>query len=805
MQIYTNSLSFTANRHLNVANRALEKSVEGLSSGLRINRSSDDVAGMAVFEKLQIQLKGMAKAAISAQNGISFLQVADSSMGVIGDMLQRMRELAVEAGDATFTANDRRALQAELEQLKADIDRISVETDFNTHKLLSGDASGLWSSSNAGIDVILTGAPAGGNYKLEFSVEPGQNAVYKTNIFSTESLTTRNLYTVSGYTSLATTATVNMSSAAVSISSLGRFDAGYSVHYGSGTTGYPNNIGAGALLWSTGGLWGTDSLNSSPASNPNCDIVVMLGSSPNNMGFYIAVEYNGIADVLTVGSSSATNFKFTLYSVTSDETVTLDIVTSLVYDPGDGNGVMEFNCSTTSVMSFWGSAPNMIINFSDISHITPGAKALMGITHSTSTAITPADDTQRVVSMDVPTAKAGNMNFAQYPDTNDSQLGFQTPRVLWDKDNGDLQYNVVTIDNTGEFRVMKTVLPVSAFETASNKRMVEYVALPVGEARLMDVAQFTDSNGRMLLDNTRKLTLLGNNKTADIYLDKYNTLQELNDKIAYAIAITLEMGDPDVDISRLAHIVTATGSGNDAVKGTIVIQGAMTGRNSEIRFVADEDILKALSIEQIQQSENDVITMNVFDAHTEQYINSDISIDYMMRGVIKGVNIKLNPNIITSAKMGVDGNIVFEQDANLDPQYIHIANRETDTQIGANAGQYMDISVGRVDTVSLEINDVYLTTLPDSQRALFKIDSAIKNVVQQRAEIGSRINRMEYALKSLSIGQQNILAASSRIRDIDMAKASAEFAKNQIMMNAATAMLAQANQLPQMALQLINR
>ncbi|GHU86504.1 hypothetical protein AGMMS49941_08360 [Deferribacterales bacterium] len=324
---------------------------------------------------------------------------------------------------------------------------------------------------------------------------------------------------------------------------------------------------------------------------------------------------------------------------------------------------------------------------------------------------------------------------------------------------------------------------------------------------LKDVAQFTDSDGRMLLDNTRKLTLLGNNKTADIYLGKYNTVQELNDKLAYAIAITLEMGDPDVELSRLAHLVTAASSngGNDAVKGTIVMQGAMTGRSSEIRFVADEDILRALSIEQIQQSKDDVIEMKVTDAHTGQYVNSDLSIDFMMRGVIKGVNIKLNPNITTSAKMDANGNIAFEQDAGLNPQYIHIANKETGSQIGANAGQYIDISVGRVDTVALEIDDAYLTTLPDAQRALFKIDAAIKNVVQQRAEIGSRINRMEYALKSLSIGQQNVLAASSRIRDIDMAKASADFTKNQIMMNAATSMLAQANQLPQMALQLINR
>ncbi|GHU88688.1 hypothetical protein AGMMS49941_12920 [Deferribacterales bacterium] len=272
MQIYTNSLSFTANRHLNVANRALEKSVEGLSSGLRINRSSDDVAGMAVFEKLQIQLKGMAKAAISAQNGISFLQVADSSMGVIGDMLQRMRELAVEAGDATFTANDRRALQAELEQLKADIDRISVETDFNTHKLLSGDASGLWSSSNAGIEVILTGAPAGGNYRLEFEVKPGQNAVYKTNIFKGKSDAVVSNYSISGDTALAERLTINMSSTPQATGDMGEtwglpgFHIYLSGPAAGAATGTPSTTGVGALLWSDNAAWGSDTEHSDVSS-----------------------------------------------------------------------------------------------------------------------------------------------------------------------------------------------------------------------------------------------------------------------------------------------------------------------------------------------------------------------------------------------------------------------------------------------------------------------------------------------------------------------------------------------------------
>ncbi|GAB7140460.1 flagellin [Deferribacterales bacterium RsTz2092] len=767
MQIYTNSLSFTANRHLNVANRALEKSVEGLSSGLRINRSSDDVAGMAVFEKLQIQLKGMAKAAISAQNGISFLQVADSSMGVIGDMLQRMRELAVEAGDATFTANDRRALQAELEQLKADIDRISVETDFNTHKLLSGDASGLWSSSNAGIDVILTGAPAGGNYKLEFSVEPGQNAVYKTNIMSVvdnDYLMLSVVSNTSGFINFNGTGDVRaLKDATMTFVQMQPqlVDDGYVLAV----------YGTGIDLGGTYDVFVTNNV-----------------VPPGGMCGYLSMEFNGdVANVagntgtidvtLTDAMTGATETITTTYIYSSTSVITID-TSSLTFS----NGIMVSGSPapalTWTVNNAVKAGDKVLFNYYNNVNVSDAVKM----------DIKPVGDSATLAFNSLPPPAQGyilidSTSSGAFTVVNIVDGEFVTSTVNWNRDSSNPTFSgTVVFGNLLKSDTLPTTM-------------------------LKDVAQFTDSDGRMLLDNTRKLTLLGNNKTADIYLGKYNTVQELNDKLAYAIAITLEMGDPDVELSRLAHLVTAASSngGNDAVKGTIVMQGAMTGRSSEIRFVADEDILRALSIEQIQQSKDDVIEMKVTDAHTGQYVNSDLSIDFMMRGVIKGVNIKLNPNITTSAKMDANGNIAFEQDAGLNPQYIHIANKETGSQIGANAGQYIDISVGRVDTVALEIDDAYLTTLPDAQRALFKIDAAIKNVVQQRAEIGSRINRMEYALKSLSIGQQNVLAASSRIRDIDMAKASADFTKNQIMMNAATSMLAQANQLPQMALQLINR
>jgi flagellin len=110
-----------------------------------------------------------------------------------------------------------------------------------------------------------------------------------------------------------------------------------------------------------------------------------------------------------------------------------------------------------------------------------------------------------------------------------------------------------------------------------------------------------------------------------------------------------------------------------------------------------------------------------------------------------------------------------------------------------------------MDTTSLEIDDAVVTTMELSQKAITKFDQALEKITSSRGMIGAQINRLEYTQRNLTISAQNLTAAESRIRDLDVATESAAFAKNNILVNAAVAMLAQANQLPQVALQLIGR
>jgi len=157
MTINTNVVSLNAQRNLSLSGNSLSTTMQRLSSGLRVNSAKDDAAGLAIAERMNAQTKGLAVAARNANDGISLAQTAEGAMGKVGDMLQRMRELAVQSSNATNSADDRKALQAEVDQLVAEVDRVAKTTSFNGKKLLDGSFSGavFQVGSNAGDNITV--------------------------------------------------------------------------------------------------------------------------------------------------------------------------------------------------------------------------------------------------------------------------------------------------------------------------------------------------------------------------------------------------------------------------------------------------------------------------------------------------------------------------------------------------------------------------------------------------------------------------------------------------------------------------
>ena len=163
--ITTNVMSLNAQRNLNKSQGALQTSLQRLSSGLRINSAKDDAAGLAISERFTAQIRGLTVAARNANDGISLAQVAEGALNEVGNILQRIRELAVQSANATNSRSDRQALQAEVSQLTAELDRIAKSAEFNGTKILDGTfGTALFQvGANANETIVATT----GNFKTQ--------------------------------------------------------------------------------------------------------------------------------------------------------------------------------------------------------------------------------------------------------------------------------------------------------------------------------------------------------------------------------------------------------------------------------------------------------------------------------------------------------------------------------------------------------------------------------------------------------------------------------------------------------------
>ena len=164
MIINHNLNAMNAHRNMGINNKSAAKSMEKLSSGLRINRAGDDAAGLSISEKMRAQIRGLDQASRNSQDGISMIQTAEGALTEVHSIIQRMRELAVQASNDTNVTVDRNAIGDELAQLGAELTRIKDNTEFNEQKILDGTAG-----DGSGTVVIQVGANASQGTTLDFS------------------------------------------------------------------------------------------------------------------------------------------------------------------------------------------------------------------------------------------------------------------------------------------------------------------------------------------------------------------------------------------------------------------------------------------------------------------------------------------------------------------------------------------------------------------------------------------------------------------------------------------------------------
>ncbi|PLX68520.1 MAG: flagellin [Denitrovibrio sp.] len=798
IRIYQNVMSLNSQRHLGTSQSQLGKSIERLSSGLRINHAADDASGLAISEKLRGQIAGLQRASMNAQDGISMLQTAEGALGEVSNMLSRIRELAVQASNGTYTSNDRVEIQKEVEQLKDEIDRISTSTEFNTKKLLNGDGTALWSASSDKIEAIIRSNVDEGNYKIQLESTAGENQIFKTDIMTlrdgvigAEIVTdtnsnTSNVFSVTDPETLATTGTAHYTV------TVGDTSAGASV----GVTGMYQQSGSAFVI---------------------NDVATGSGSLGTRDG-YVEVEFTQDFDSANASAGATITANARFIDAKTGETGQWGTITF-----NDDSGIGIFSATSTTDFALTNSADEAInfdmeIDFST-GAIQDGDKMLINIsTASVEAAASSGGGTIQIT--DGPTGQPGPKISFDASNTSTETLTF--------KDNGDnfidthsvVVYTAAINEKTGNIDLGNMTLNfrenTNALDSAVGTTILDDFALQItgaGEAaatttKLKDLEVFVDSDGNSLFENKQELTLWGNGTSATIYLEGDDTLSDVEEKFTEALVEELGMGSDDNNVNShlVDYVSVASDDGPKAVKGTFIIQSALTGEQGELAFSGDQRLIDGLSLNEIQESTNNTTKVEIYDAHTGDLIGTDETGNDRVFGIIGGVEIVLDSRAgLDETWDTVSESIAFSTNeaASNEEYFLHVVDNSTDLQIGANEGQSLAVSIPQLDVTGLGLDDVTLVSQKLAQKAIPDIDAAVNKVVSIRATIGAQINRLEHTIVNLDTATENMTASESRIRDLDMADEMATFTRYQMLSQAGISMLAQANQIPQMALQLL--
>jgi flagellin len=285
-------------------------------------------------------------------------------------------------------------------------------------------------------------------------------------------------------------------------------------------------------------------------------------------------------------------------------------------------------------------------------------------------------------------------------------------------------------------------------------------------------------------------------------------MDELRKKLNDAVSGGL--GQAKYAVSNASQFVTfvedPVANTVESVKGTLIIRSMVAGNGGKLSFSGDEDLINALSLNVVQASKENSFSVSVYDAHNSTIIANDVKISgNLLVGVIHpNVDVEFDPMAnIKVAWNESTRTFVLTKESQPYETILHLVDNSTVFQVGANEGEDVAVDIGNMSADSLRITRVIVTDRESAARAITILDSAINMVSTQRAKIGAYQNSLEHTVTNLTTTSTNLTDAESRIRDADMSAEMLNFTRLQILSQSGTAMLAQANQLPQSVLSLI--
>lgn len=716
----------------------LEKSIQKLSSGLRINGASDDAAGLAISEKMRRQIRGLSRAVLNAQDGISMIQTAEGALNESQSILHRMRELAIQSSNDTLTSNDRLEIQKEVVQLKDDLNRIARNTEFNTKKLLDGSQTALISASSSSVKGIVSGAinNAGGDYDVDISLLRGGIAeMQRSQIFTlndgtgslasggTQLQSIAQFYDANGVFVLDTPQSLTMS--------------------GNGKTTTINLDGQMTLdnlsaeiqnaMGSKSGL-GID--------NSRTATVNTIQTRVAGLGGYIQIVSGSIGGSGRVSLSSDQKVIDSLGFSISREAVENRVEVALRDNFGNVRKVKTEGNVASSILD--GIDVKFTSQAAQIAG-TQGLEAGINITAVASTFVISAGQSQ--VTITVGSGLWSMEGLARSINSAIDGVGIDG-----------LSAAVVE----GELR-LSYERPASVSATVANTVTIANV---ISQAATLGFLAGTYSgfvDGRKDDSVVRwGFSRFMATAAGDITLSVSDGINGEDLVISLVTtATTADMVD-FITFQASANSLFAAGSVAvrlDQVGGALAFTSTRVGKENLDNAAANTSMV-SLSI--------------TGAAADEIFINSSLGLS---DGTVKGA-----------------GDKNFK---------LHVVDNEPQFQIGADQGQTMKISIANMSAEALGVEDIDLTTVARASEAIGKLNKAIDIVSSERSKLGAYQNRLEYAVNNLRNTHSNLSASESRIRDADIAMEMIEFTRNQIISQSGTAMLAQANAVPQGVLQLL--
>ncbi|MEA1961903.1 MAG: flagellin [Bacillota bacterium] len=678
MIINHNIASLNTYRQLSSNNAMGSKSLEKLSSGLRINRAGDDAAGLAISEKMRGQIRGLDQAARNAQDGISMIQTAEGALNETHSILQRMRELAVQSSNSTNNDNDRSEIQNEINQLTSEINRIGNTTEFNTQKLLKGStAEGVLGSVSVGNNSAAAGTAVVENFSADASSVAAAAETWTATI--AESLADGD------------EATLTFNGATITITA----------NDGAGTS-------ANAATSSTAGTVDYDVTNDATG-----DLVGAVVTAFENVRDY---DDGDTTDNELAG--------FTFSNTGAD----LEITDSA--SNGDSNNALELTMTTTGTFTTDGDA---------------AAVAATG---------TGVDEVVGEYSIDITT------NFA-VGDKIDID-GTEFTAVAADATAGANEFNV------GSDATATAANLVTSYNTAS----------PAGNT----TGALTASSSGATFTVTEQSGAAGG---SDLSAGEFTVTQSTEALGEYTFDLTSNVGSGE----------TVTIGSVDLVEGTDFDAGDDTGATvTAIAAALDTDGTYTTSVS------GSSLTITEVTGSGTDLTSDDVSVA-AAGGDGFFSNLQIGANTAQSFTVSIND---MRSDA-LDVSSADNTEAKTVTVSGSSYDVAWTSAVGVTDGTNSTETEYALdvSTHDNATAAIGVLDEAINSVSSERSKLGAYQNRLEHTINNLSAASENLTAAESRVRDVDMAKEMMAFTKNNILSQAATAMLAQANQAPQGVLQLL--